>query len=234
MAAFILIPGAGGQAWYWHLVAPELDRLGHRGIAVELPSGDDAAGLSEYADAVVSAVSDLPGELSRPLVAVAQSMAGFTAPLVCQRLPVDLVVLVNAMIPTSGESGGQWWGNTGHEEAQRAMAERDGRPTDGDFDPLVMFFHDVTPEVTEQAMAQGEIEQSDTPFQQPLPYDGWPDVPTRVLTAHDDRLFPLEFQRRIAEDRLGITPDEMPGGHLVALSQPTELTRRLVAYADEL
>ena len=47
----------------------------------------------------------------------------------------------------------------------------------------------------------------------------------------DDRFFPVDFQRRVAEQRLGITPDVMPGGHLVALAQPAELAARLAAYA---
>lgn len=54
--------------------------------------------------------------------------------------------------------------------------------------------------------------------------------PTRVLAGRDDRLFPLEFQRRVAADRLGLEVDEMPGGHLVALSRPGELADRLVGY----
>jgi hypothetical protein len=37
----------------------------------------------------------------------------------------------------------------------------------------------------------------------------------------------------VAEERLGITPDEMPGGHLVALSHPVELADRLEAYRRE-
>jgi pimeloyl-ACP methyl ester carboxylesterase len=68
---------------------------------------------------------------------------------------------------------------------------------------------------------------------EPWPLAAWPKVPTRVLAARDDRFFPLEFQRRVARERLGVTPDEMPGGHLVALSQPTELTDRLETYAAD-
>jgi pimeloyl-ACP methyl ester carboxylesterase len=56
-------------------------------------------------------------------------------------------------------------------------------------------------------------------------------VPTHVVIARDDRFFPAEFQRRVARERLGIPGDEVPGGHLVALSQPDELTQRLVSYA---
>ncbi len=46
--------------------------------------------------------------------------------------------------------------------------------------------------------------------------------------------FPADFQRRVARERLGISADEMPGGHLVALSQPEELAVRLEAYATEI
>src|SRR5262249_42641068 len=107
---FILIPGAGGSAWYWHLVAPKLRergpeggrKLGQRGdeaVAVALPAADDAAGLSEYAAAVVRAIGSRE---PRRVVLVAQSLAGFTAPLVCKQVPVALLVLVNAMIPRPG------------------------------------------------------------------------------------------------------------------------------------
>ena len=62
------------------------------------------------------------------------------------------------------------------------------------------------------------------------PLDAWPDVPTRVLIGRDDRLFPVDFQRRIAHERLDIAADEIEGGHLVALSRPAELVERMEAY----
>ena len=82
--------------------------------------------------------------------------------------------------------------------------------------------------------ARGRTEQSDTPFTQPWPRDRWPDVPTRVLAGRDDRLFPLEFQRRVAQERLGLPLDEIPGGHLAALSRPRELADRLESYVAAL
>ena len=41
------------------------------------------------------------------------------------------------------------------------------------------------------------------------------------------------FLRRVARQRLGITPDEIDGGHTPALSHPHELVDRLEAYAAE-
>ena len=58
----------------------------------------------------------------------------------------------------------------------------------------------------------------------------WPDVPTRVLVGRDDRLFPADFQRRVARERLGIEADEIDGGHLVALSEPELVVERFEAY----
>jgi pimeloyl-ACP methyl ester carboxylesterase len=49
------------------------------------------------------------------VVVVGHSLGGFTAPLVCARLPVDLLVLVAAMIPAPGELFDDWWANSRYE-----------------------------------------------------------------------------------------------------------------------
>ncbi|HEV3264657.1 MAG TPA: alpha/beta hydrolase [Acidimicrobiales bacterium] len=225
MPTYVLIHGAGSDSWYWHLVVPELQRYGHEVVAMDLPCDDDSAGLAEYTDTVVEAVGD-----RTDLVVVAQSLAGFTAPLVCERRKVDRLILVAAMIPVSGESPGDWWGNTGHADAVREQGEWNGDPTDEGFDARKVFFHDVPAEVADQAFARGEKVQSGTPFEKPWPLEGWPDVPTRFLLCRDDRFFPAGFMRRVVHQRLGIVPDEIDGGHLPAFSRPKELAARLDAY----
>lgn len=226
---FVLIPGAGGSAWYWHPVEQQLRRSGCEAIAVALPAADDSAGLAEYAAAVVRAVGLHPPQR---LVVVAQSLGGFTAPLVCEQIPVSLLVLVNAMIPEPGETPGQWWGNTGYHQAKHAQNLRDGRADDAPFDLMFEFFHDVPQPLIDEAWALGEPRQSETIFASKCAFARWPAVPTRVLVGRDDRFFPADFQKRVARERLGIAADEMPGGHLVALSQPAELSARLLGYAD--
>ena len=52
---FVLVPGAGGDGHYWHLVAP---LLGPDTVSVDLPAGDEEAGLAAYADAIVAAADD--------------------------------------------------------------------------------------------------------------------------------------------------------------------------------
>jgi pimeloyl-ACP methyl ester carboxylesterase len=227
MATYSLIHGAGSDSWYWHLVAPELRARGHDVVTMDLPCDDDAAGFPEYADVVIEAIGD-----RTDVILVAQSLGGFTAPLVCERIPVDLMVLVAAMTPKPGESGGEWWVNTGQAEAQQAQAARDGRGTGEDDDAVTMFLHDV-PDAVRAESVHHVKEQSGTPFAAPFPLAAWPDVPTRFLLCRNDRLFPADFQRRVVRERLGIVPDEMDSGHLPALAHPVELAARLGAYVRE-
>jgi len=221
---FVLIPGAGGSAWFWSRLEPELRRRGHDVVAVDLPADDESVDITGYTDIAVKTIGD-----RTDLVVVAHSLAGFSGPLVCDRLPVRMLVLLNAMIPSPGETGGDWWGNTGQRKARVASDRAAGRDPDAEFDLVTYFFHDVPQDVIDEAAAH-ERAQADAPFAEPWPLTAWPDVPTRVLVGRDDRLFPAAFQRRIAEERLGITPDEMSGGHLPALSYPIELADRLEAY----
>lgn len=217
MATFVLIHGAGDVGWYWHLVEAELRRRGHDVVAPDLPCDDDQAGLVEYADTVVAAIGD-----RTDLVVGAQSFGGFTAPLVCERVPAKLIVLIAPMIPAPGEAPADYWTNTGYGEEVRVAFD----------DPIALFYQDVDPALASEALRRGR-DQSEARMGEPSPMQAWPDVPTRVLLCRDDRLFPAAFLRRVARDRLGITPDEIDGGHTPALSRPTELADRLEAYADD-
>jgi pimeloyl-ACP methyl ester carboxylesterase len=202
------------------LVAGELGERGHNVVAVDLPCDDESAGLSEYADTVVDAIRD-----RTELVVVAQSFGAFTAPLVCTRVPVDLLVLLAALVPLPDETGEDWWDNTGYKEATR---EQNGL----DYSTIDLFYHDVPPELAAEAMRRGR-DQAATPTREPWPLEAWPSVPTKYLLCRDDRLLPAEWNRRVVRQRLGITPDEIDGGHCVALSRPKELADRLEAYWTE-
>jgi pimeloyl-ACP methyl ester carboxylesterase len=216
-STFALIHGAGDVGWSWHLVEADLSERGHDVTAPDLPCDDDAAGLPEYADTVVRAVGG-----RTPLVVVAQSLGAFTAPLVCERVPVELMVLVAPMIPSPGEAPADYWSNTGYGE----------EVTEAYDDPVELFYQDVPPELASEALRRGRA-QSEARMGEPSPLEAWPDVPTRVLLCRGDRLFPPAFLRRVARERLGIEPDEMDGGHTPALSHPRELADRLESYAAE-
>lgn len=224
MATYVLIHGAGDVGWYWHRLEAELRSRGHDVVAPDLPCEDDSAGLAEYADTVVAAMGG-----RRDLVAVAQSFGGFTAPLVCERVPVGLLVLLAGMIPSPGERPDDWMANTGWERARREQDERTGTPPDD----LALFYGDVPRDLAAEALRRARV-QSATPGKAPWPLRAWPDVPTRFLLCRDDRFFPAAFMRRVARERLGVAADEIDGSHCVALSRPRELADRLETYRAEL
>ncbi|WP_433830226.1 alpha/beta hydrolase [Actinoplanes sp. CA-015351] len=216
MATFVLIHGAGDAGWYWHLVEAELRARRFDTVAPDLPCDDDTAGLADYADAVAAAVGG-----RTDLIVVGQSLGGFTAPLVSERVTgaVTLIVLVAPMIPAPGEAPADYWANTGWDREERKQHDD-------------LFYQDVAPELAAEAWKRGR-DQSEARLREPSPLKAWPDVPTRVLACRDDRLLPVGFVRRVARERLGITPDEIDGGHTPALSRPRELADRLEGYADE-
>ena len=223
MSTFVLIHGAGDAGWYWHLLEAELRARGHDVVAPDLPADDDTLELEDYADAVVAAVGD-----RKDLVVVGQSFGAFTAALVAVRLPVDALVFVAGMVPAPGEAPGEWWERTGYRQAVAAQAAHDGGLTGSD-DPYVCYYHDVPRALAEEAMRRARGESS-AAYEQPWPLDAWPDVQTKFVSCRDDRLFPAAFFRRLARERLGIVPDEIPGGHCVALSRPKELAELLIGY----
>lgn len=211
MSTFALVHGGGGSSWDWHLVAAELRDRRHDAVAVDLPNEDRQAGWEEYVDTVVDALGN-----RRDIVVVGHSLGGFTAPLVCARIPVDLLVLVAAMIPSPGELFSDWWTNSGYQDS-------------GHDD---VFYHDVPPELAAEAQRR-ERDEASKALQQPWPLQSWPDTPTKYLLCRDDRMFTAEWARRHAQERLGIEPDEIDGGHYISLARPIQLADRLVAYAAE-
>jgi pimeloyl-ACP methyl ester carboxylesterase len=208
LATFALIHGGGGSAWDWHLVAPKLRERGHDPVAVDLPTEEASAGWWDFADAVVRALGE-----RRNVIVVGHSLGGFTALLVCVRMPVDLLVLVAGMIPAPGELLDEWWANAGY----RASGYDD------------VFYHDVPPDLAAEAKRR-ERDEAAKALRERWPLDAWPETPTRYLLCGDDRMFTPSWAQEHARTRLGVEADEMPGGHYVTLSRPRELADRLVGY----
>lgn len=220
MATYVLIHGAGDVGWYWHLVERELRVRGHDVVVTDLPVDDDAATLSDYADVVVEAI----GARREDLIVAAQSFGGYVAPIVCDRVPARLMILVAAMIPSPGENAHQMLATTQYGAA---------RPETDDWDELAIFYHDVPRTLAEEALSKGRP-QSDTPATEPFPLAAWPNVPTASIVCRHDRLFPAGWLRGVVRHRLGPEPYEIDSGHTPALSHPVELTDLLERIRAEM
>jgi pimeloyl-ACP methyl ester carboxylesterase len=213
MATYALIHGAYDVGWYWHLVEDELRRRGHRTVAPDLPIEDDDATLTDHARVVVDAIGAVHdgGEL----IVVGQSWGGYVAPIVADLAKADRLILVAPMIPQPGETDEEMWKATGW----KFPAEESGD----------LFYHDVDPALAAEARSR-ERGQSETTSREPWPLEAWPDVPTHVILGRDDQFFQADWLRGVVRDRLTIEPDELPGGHTLALSHPEELVELMESY----
>jgi len=144
-------------------VQAELGQRGHDTVAPDLPCDDDSAGLAEYADTVVDAVGD-----RTDLIVVAQSLGGCTAPLVCDRVAVRLLVLVAPMIPAPGEAPADYWAHTRYGDEARERYD----------DTTALFYHDVPPRLASEALKRGRT-QSEARLGKPSPLKAWPPYPPR-------------------------------------------------------
>jgi hypothetical protein len=223
---FVLIPGAGSDPRVYGATIAALRDLGHDGVAPPLPLEDAAATPSDHAAAVVAAVAGLP-----ETVVMAQSLGAFAGPLAADQIEARMLILLAPMIPAPGETAGEWWANTRHAEAIPDLIARFGGMGEWDKEALdEVFLHDVEPEVVRRNERYNGAPGAGM-FAEPWPAQRWPELPTRVLAPREDRLFPLEFQRRVTRERLDVEVDEIAGGHVSMLSRPAALARRLVDLA---
>src|SRR3972149_11210239 len=100
MTTVVLVHGGFGSSAELAPVIPELEALGHRAIAVDLPCTDPAAMLEDYARTVVDVMAGIEG----PVVVVGHSAGGATISLVPDRTRVDRLVYVTAFVPEPGRS----------------------------------------------------------------------------------------------------------------------------------
>ncbi len=126
------------------------------------------------------------------------------------------------MIPVPGETAGEWWDAVGSNEARLAAAEVGGYSAE--FDLATYFLHDMPPDVwaAEENEAHDEAGRS---FGDRCDFTAWP-ASVRALAGADDRLFPVEFQRRLARERLGIDLETFPGRPPRRAHQPHRRRRR--------
>jgi hypothetical protein len=82
------------------------------------------------------------------------TLGGFTAPLVCARIPADLLILLCGMTPSPGELFDDWWKNAGYEQSG--------------FDDV--FYHDLPPQLAAEAQRRERNEDSKA-LREPWPLD---------------------------------------------------------------
>jgi pimeloyl-ACP methyl ester carboxylesterase len=225
-----LVHGSYHGAWCWDFLTPELERLGHRMITMDLPISDPALGAADYA----KAIDDALDPSSEPVL-VGHSMAGLVTTLVAARRPIRRLVFLAAFLASPGESASD----------QRAAEPIDGRvtPTTAEWTDLgndvwmvgpntatEIFFHDARAAGARWA-TQRLRPQAYRVLTETTPLTAWPDVESRSIVCRDDRAINPEWVRGAARDRLGVEAIELAGGHSPFMTRPAELAQVLDSLA---
>jgi len=237
---FVLIHGGFHGAWCWNRTIPELERLGHEAVALDLPGHggrvDEEATMAGRLDAVVAALQ--PGD-----VLVGHSGGGAEITRAAGAAPdlVDHLIYLAAMLPLEGRP------------IHEALVYRDDGVTETDYDVTGMlkhlrinedgsmefanvegarelFYHDcdeatarwafqhLTPETVGDTM--------DTPISVPRFWEA--DLPRSFVLCLQDQAQP-RWLAGVTSRRLGVEPLTIDASHSPFLSRPAELAQLLVS-----
>jgi pimeloyl-ACP methyl ester carboxylesterase len=225
---FGLVHGSQHGAWCWERLVPELERRGHRAVAVDLPCDDPDTGIDGYASAVVDALTGYDH-----VVLVGHSLGSLTIPVVARRRAVDRLIFLCSVPTGPGPAIDADLPTMVTAQFLAAARETDelDRESIAEQDAIAVWYHDCAPEDAAWAAARLRP-QSRRPLVEPSPLDVWPDVPMSVVLARDDHCVNVEWAMDAATIRLeGELPVLIDGGHSPFLARPTALADVLVHEA---
>ena len=230
MTTYALIHGAWHGAWCWDPLLPELQRRGHRAVAVDLPCDDPAATTMDNAQLVADSLTDAPDD---DVVVVGHSLGGITAVVVPLLRPVRKVVLLAALVPRPGRSLGDVMASEPDTTTEEFNAVPrhvgDGGAVSWDPEIAAPFFYRACDPKTAQWAASKLRTQVWTTSREPCPLDKWPACELTSIICTEDELLTQAWSHRIAREVLGVDPLELPGGHFPMLAIPTQLAGALTA-----
>lgn len=229
MSTFALIHGAWHGAWCWERLVDPLRERGHEVVTPELPSEDTELGLEDYADTIGEALAD-----ADDVVLVPHSLGGLVGPVVARRRPLKALVYLAALVPEPGLSFSEQLSA----ETEPVLLFEGGRTVDEqgrshwpDADTTArIMYPDLSPQdarwAAERLRPQGQRSQGEP---SPAPPSG---LRVESIIGANDRLVSPAWSRRVARERLGVEPVELPSGHFPMITHPALLADALGAQLD--
>lgn len=228
MTTFALVHGAWHGAWCWERLTGPLRERGHDVVVPELPSEDTEAGLEEYAETIERALGD-----TDDVVLVPHSLGGLVGPAVAARRPLTALVYVSSLVPEPGLSFGDQLAASEEPillfEGGRAVDEQ-GRSHWPDAEATArIMYPDLTPgdarRAAERLRPQAQRSQAEP---SPAPPPG---LRAESIVGTGDRILSPAWSRRVARERLGVEPVELPTGHFSMITHPEPLADALARLA---
>jgi pimeloyl-ACP methyl ester carboxylesterase len=218
MSLVCLVHGSTQGPSCWNLLVPELQKLGHDTILVDLPIDQPEASATVYAERIADSI-DRDGA-----IVVAHSASGLFLPLVPARREVARIVFLAAVIPQIGKS---LIDQVSSEPDMLNPAWRGKNPVDDEQVAMEFLFHDCAPEIARWAMTTRRLLMARQAMMEICPLDEWPAVPCSSIVCSGDRTIQPAWSRRVARERLGVEPIELEAGHCPHISRPEALAQAL-------
>jgi pimeloyl-ACP methyl ester carboxylesterase len=250
MTLFCLVHAAWQGASSWDLLIPELEKHGHKAVAMDLPIDNPSASLSDFASSVIQAIP----ENEEDIIVVGSSMAGTVIPLVAAKHPVRKLVFLGALIPHPGTSTlDQMYKDVDPDVMEAAGFKspatdklelfRDEpdmfnpdligkNPLEDETVAMELLFHDCETDVARWAISKLRNHLSPAHITEVFPLQALPNVGSSYIVCTEDRTISPTWSKYAARKRLGVEAIELPGGHCPYLSRPVELADLLVRCAE--
>jgi pimeloyl-ACP methyl ester carboxylesterase len=234
-----LVHGGFHGAWCWSRTIPELEKLGHEAIAIDIPGHgervDEEATMAGRLDAVLAVLQ--PGD-----VLVGHSGGGLEITRAADAAPelVSHVVYLAAALPLEGRL------------MQDALVYRDDGGKEGDYDVTGMlehlrfnddgsmafadvegaqdlFYHDCEEDTARWAFEQLTPEQAGDTATAPISVQRFweADLPRSFIVCLQDHAQP-RWLADVTARRLGVEPLAIDASHSPFLSRPAELAQLLI------
>jgi pimeloyl-ACP methyl ester carboxylesterase len=228
VSIFALVHGAWHGPWCWDRLTGPLREHGHEVVVPDLPSEDTEIGLDGYADVIDRELGD-----AEDVFLVPHSLGGLVGPVVANRRPLTALVYLNALVPEPGLSFGEQLGAAGEQvllfEGGREVDDR-GRSHWPDPDATArIMYPDLSEEDARWAAERlrPQAQRSQTELSPSPPAGLW----VESIIGASDRVVSPSWSRRVARDRLGVEPIELPTGHFPMITHPERLADELARLA---
>jgi pimeloyl-ACP methyl ester carboxylesterase len=238
---FVLVHGGFHGAWCWDRTTPELERLGHEAVAIDLPGHGEKADDTRPTT-VAGRVAAITEVMQAGDVLVGHSGGGFDISLAANTAPelVGHLVFLAAALPREGRTMPEAMVMDLDGEVvadfdvtgmlQHLHFDDDGTMTFPDVEgPRQLFFHDCDETTVQWAFARLCAERGGETSSQPLSVPRlWEAQPPRsYVRCLQDRAKPL-WLSEVVTARLGVEPLTIDASHSPFLSRPAELAELLV------
>jgi pimeloyl-ACP methyl ester carboxylesterase len=228
---FVLVHGGGVGAWSWAAVVRQLEKLGDRALAVDLPGRGEnrpdpkTITLSTHVDFVTAYIEEraLDG-----VVLVAHSMGGLVITGVAQKIPhrIKRLIFISAFVMLDGENPMQLL-KAPRETEEQGQTWKKPRSS-ADF-MRARSVQDASPDLQDFVIAALIPEQLKV-MDEPVPMKEFYrlDLPTSVIVLEDDlAIDPMRFHPFFTRRLRNPTIRSIKSGHAVMFTKPVECAQAL-------